>query len=129
MRILKLNLPDFPHIETWDQFEKYIEFRNGDLEDLEDLLSYDKIELYQNTLDGGNYHLKDIDINYAINYWIEYFLDLPAYRADREALKQWKNLHKIGLDIQHSHLHDWTSGCPITIGWKYRINPEKPKRI
>ena len=129
MRILKLNLSDFPHIETWDQFDKYIEFRSGDLEDLKDLLSYDKIELYQNTFDGRNYHLRDIDINFAINYWIKYFLDLPKFRADEEALKQWQKLYDIGLDIQDSHLHNWTSRYPSTIGWKYRINPYKPKRI
>jgi len=75
MKILKVNLPDIREIDTWDEFDRYIEIYFPDENGLKKLKEYEIISLYQNSCDGRNYRLRDIPIEHAIDAWEQAYKD------------------------------------------------------
>jgi len=73
MKKLKVNLPDIREIDSWDEFDRYIEIYFIDR--LEELKEYDIISLYQNSCDGRNYWLRDVPIEIAIDAWEQAYKD------------------------------------------------------
>jgi len=111
METLKLYLKDYDYIETWDEFERYLAFNYLNKEKLINLLSYDKITLYQNTCDGITYNLRDKSIKDSILYLFNEIIDgIIIYKADEDDLDFLQKCYKHGLKIEYRHLQDWVEG-------------------
>jgi len=74
-RSLTVRLEDIREIDTWEEFDRYIETHFEDENGLKELQKYDEIILVQNTCDGRRYTLRKVDIADAIEIWEQFYKD------------------------------------------------------
>jgi len=74
-RSLTVQLKDIREIDSWDEFDRYIERYFNEETGLRELQKYDEIILDQNTCDGRRYTLRKVDIADAIEIWEQFYKD------------------------------------------------------
>ena len=76
MNTITVQLKDYRYIETWDEFDRFIEHEYPGKEGYEKLLKIDEFKLDQNTCDGRRYTLRCKSKEDAIKAWnIHYELE------------------------------------------------------
>lgn len=75
--IVDVYLENYPYIDTWNEFDRFIEVEFEDRH--EDLKNIDKFRLIQNTCDGRTYILREESQEEALKIWNKLYSDESQY--------------------------------------------------